>query len=213
MQKYVYVVLSRTLTIPGKVIRKITGNSYSHASISLDEHLNEMYSFARFHYQSPLVGGFVHENMQSLSLGKEEEVAVKVFRIPVTKKQYRKIKKYIEYFKQNEGKYMYNLFALVLFPVRIKFPIRNSYICTEFVAYLLKESGIEADKLSNNRITPLQMIHALKKYEYYDGSLQEYISNVEHEEFENHFLERENIFFVIGKSIMQIGKLLFRKIT
>ncbi len=213
MEKYVYVILTRTLTISGKVIRKITGNSYSHASISLDKNFNEMYSFARFHYQNPIVGGFVHENVQNLSLGKNEEVYVKIFRIPVTNYQYRKLKRYIRHFKENEDKYMYNLLELIFFPLGIKFKIRDSYICTEFVMHLLDYIEIERGDLKSKRVTPAQLKQCLEEYEYYDGSLQNYISTVEHEEFDNHFLEKENIFFVIGKSIKQLGKLLFRKIT
>lgn len=213
MEKYVYVILTRTLTMSGKVIRKITGNSYSHASIALDENFNEMYSFARFHYQNPIVGGFVHENVQNLSLGKDEDVFVKIFRIPVTSYQYSCLKRHIKYFQENEEKYMYNLLALILYPTGISFKIRDSYICTEFVAYLLKSIGVEEDNLKNTRVTPSELIKILQKYEYFDGSLQNYISTVEHEEFDNHFLDKENIFFVIGKSIMQLGKLLFRKFT
>lgn len=213
MEKYIYVILTRTLTMPGKVIRRISGNSYSHASIALDKNFNEMYSFARFHYQNPIVGGFVHENVQTLSLGRDEDVFVKIFRIPVTSYQYNRLRRYIKHFKENEDKYMYNLLALILYPTGIKFKIRDSYICTEFVAHLLESIGVEKSELKNNRVTPSELINILSKYEYYDGSLQNYISTVEHEEFDNHFFERENIFFVVGKSIKQLGKLLFRKIT
>lgn len=213
MQKNIYVVLSGPLTMSGKVIRKITKNSYSHASISLDKELNEMYSFARFHYQNPIVGGFVHENADNLTLKKEADVFIKVFEIPVTKKQYKSIKNIIEYFKEHEEKYMYNLLALILYPTGIHCRIRDSYICSEFVAHLLKESGIEKEKIKNTRLTPSQLITILQEYECYEGSVQNYISTVQHENFDNHYFEKENIFFVIWKSIVQIGKLLFRKIS
>lgn len=213
MQKYIYVILSGPLTISGRVIRKITKNNYSHASLSLDKDLNEMYSFARFHYQNPIVGGFVHENIDNLSLKKENETFIKVFEIPVTYKQYKSIKNLIEYFHENEKKYMYNLLDLILYPTGIRCKIKDAYICSEFVAHLLKEGGIEEEKIRNTRITPSQLVTILQKFECYDGTIQNYISTIEHERFENHYFEKENIFLVIGKSIVQIGKLLFRKIT
>lgn len=213
MQKYIYVILSEPHTISGKMIRKITKDSYSHASISLDKDLNEMYSFARFHYQNPIVGGFVHENADNLSLKKSTDTYIKIFEIPVTNKQYRSIQNLIAYFQNHEDQYMYNLLDLLLYPTGIQCKIRDAYICSEFVAYLLKESKIEVDKIDSTRIKPSQFINVLKDYEYYDGTLQNYISTVEHEKFENHYFEKENIFFVIGKSIIHIGKLLFRKIT
>lgn len=210
MQKYIYVIMSGPMTNTGRMIRKITGSCYSHASISLDKDLNEMYSFARFHYQNPIIGGFVHENVDNLSLRKETKVLIKVFEIPVTRKQYKSIRNIIEYFKENEKRYMYNLFDLIT-GVRCK--VRDAYICSEFVAHLLKESGVAEEKIKNTRITPSDLILILKDYECYDGTIQNYISTVEHEKFENHYFDKENIFCVIGKSIMQIGKLLFRKIT
>lgn len=213
MQKYIYVILSGPLTISGRVIRKITKNNYSHASLSLDKDLNEMYSFARFHYQNPIVGGFVHENIDNLSLKKENETFIKVFEIPVTHKQYKSIQNLIEYFHENEKRYMYNLLDLILYPTGIRCKIKDAYICSEFVAHLLKESGIEKEKIRNTRITPSQLVTILQDFECYDGTIQNYISMIEHERFENHYFEKENIFFVIGKSIVQIGKLLFRKIT
>lgn len=212
MEKYIYVVLSAPHTVPGKVIRKITKNSYSHVSISLDKNLNEMYSFARFHYQNPLVGGFVHENADNLSLKKTADTFIKIFEIPVTSKQYKSICNLITYFQENEKKYMYNLLDLILYPTGIRCKIKDAYICSEFVAYLLRESKIEVDKIDSTRIIPSQLITILQEYEYYDGNLQNYIATVEHEKFENHYFEKENIFFVIWKSIVQIGKLLFRKI-
>ncbi len=79
--------------------------------------------------------------------------------------------------------------------------------------HLLDYIEIERKDLKSTRVTPVQLKQCLEEYEYYDGSLQNYISTVEHEEFDNHFLDKENLFFVVGKSIKQLGKLLFRKIT
>jgi len=211
-QKYVYIVISQTLTIPGRFIRKMTGGKYSHASISLDKDLNEMYSFARFHYQTPLVGGFTKESLTSLSLGKDKEVNVKIFEIPVTSYQYKKIKNCIKHFKENQNLYMYNLFALLFFPMKINFKIRDSYVCTEFVSQALIDAGIKQDELSNCRYLPDKMAYILEEYEHYNGSLQEYTQSVDHHDYEYGYLEREKFIFVVGKSIKQLGKLIFRKI-
>jgi len=210
-QKYIYIVISQTLTIPGKFIRKFTGGKYSHASISLDKDLNEMYSFARFHYQAPLIGGFTKESLTSLSLGKNEEVYVKIFEIPVTSYQYKKIKNNIKHFKENQKVYMYNLFALVFYPMKINFKIRDSYVCTEFVSQTLINVGIKPDELSTCRYLPDRMVNILAEYELYNGSLQEYTKTVDHHDVENNYLERENFILVVCKSIKQLGKLIFRK--
>ena len=211
-RKYIYVILTQSLTMPGKIIRKFTGGQYSHASISLDKDLNEMYSFARFKYHTPLVAGFTKENITTLSLGKEDGVNVKIFRIPVTEQQYKKLERVINNFKNNSGKYMYNLFGLLFFKTPIEFNIRDTYICTEFVSKCIASLGIKKKKLNKNRITPEAMIEALKEYEYFDGDLTEYSKKLQHNSYTPEFLEKENFVLVILKSIKQILCLIYRKI-
>lgn len=211
-QKYIYVILTKCMTLPGKVIRKFTGGEYSHASISLDKDLNEMYSFARFYYHTPIVAGFTNESLTSLSLGKEEDIEFKIFRIPVTGYQYRIIKKQIEYFKNNSDKYLYNLFGLIFYPMNIEFNVKDTYICTEWVAKTLAIGKIKSKQLNRNRISPIEIMDILKEYEYYSGSIAEYAKGVSHKKYNPEFLEREKFLSMLGKSIKQIGILIYRKI-
>lgn len=56
-QRYIYVVISKTATKFGYVLRKVGKVRYNHASVALDAELNEWYSFARKQYQTVLLGG------------------------------------------------------------------------------------------------------------------------------------------------------------
>ena len=211
-KKYIYVILTQSLTRPGKIIQKCTGSKYSHASISLDADLNEMYSFARFKYHTPLVAGFTKESITSLSLGHEDGVNVKIFRIPVKPLQYNKLVRNIEYFKEHSARYKYNLFGLIFYLTPFEFNIKDTYICTEFVSKCIASLGIKKKKLWKNRISPKEMINVLKEYEYYSGSLSEYVKQVENPSYEPEFLKRENFFVMLWKTIKQIWILLYRKI-
>lgn len=211
-QKYVYVILTKSMTIAGKVIRKFTKGEYSHASISLDRDLNEMYSFARYHYHTPMVAGFTSESITSLGLGREEDIDFKIFKIPVTNYQFHLIRKRIEYFKNNSDKYLYNLFGLIFYPVNIEFNVKDTYICTEWVAKTLAYGKIEQEKLNRNRITPVEIIDILKQYEYYSGNIAEYEKTVSHRNYNPEFLEKESFFIMLGKSLKQVGRLIYRKI-
>lgn len=211
-KKYVYVILTQSLTKPGKIIQKFTGGKYSHASISLDKDLNEMYSFARFKYHTPLVAGFTKESITSLSLGRDEGVDVKVFKIPVTSSQYKKLERNIEHFKKNSARYKYNLFGLIFYLTPFEFNIKDTYICTEFVSKCIASLGIKKKKLWKNRISPAEMISALSEYECYCGSLSEYAKTLNHNSYSPDFLEKENFFVMLGKTIRQICILLYRKI-
>ena len=59
--KKIYFVLTYTGTILSKIVHIYTKQEFCHSSLSLDKDLNEMYSFARFKYHTPLIGGFTKE--------------------------------------------------------------------------------------------------------------------------------------------------------
>ena len=48
----VYIVLSKTQTLPSRVIKLWTREPYAHTSLAMDVELKEMYSFARKHLQN-----------------------------------------------------------------------------------------------------------------------------------------------------------------
>ena len=49
----VYIVLSKTQTLPSRVIKLWTREPYAHTSLAMDVELKEMYSFARKHLYNP----------------------------------------------------------------------------------------------------------------------------------------------------------------
>lgn len=213
MQKrYIYVILTQSVAKTGKMIQMFTKAKYSHASISLDKDLNKMYSFARLKYHTPLVAGFTKENIDTLSLGHEDKVNVKVFRIPVTNNQYKKLERNIEYFKQNSARYKYNFFKLIFYLTPFEFKIKDTYVCTEFVSECLASVGIKRKKILKNKLLPTEIIEILKEYEYYSGDLLEYAKTINHSCCSSNFFEKENIFVMMGKTIKQIIVLLYRKI-
>ena len=55
--KKIYIVLTYTGTILSRLVKYYTKKEYSHVSISLDENLEEMYSFGRLNAYIPFIGG------------------------------------------------------------------------------------------------------------------------------------------------------------
>ena len=53
----VYIVLSKSQTLPSQVIKLWTHEPYAHTSLAMDVELKEMYSFARKHLQIRLTAG------------------------------------------------------------------------------------------------------------------------------------------------------------
>lgn len=99
MNEYkIYIVLSFTDTVPGKMIKlraemkfwnRYAGDGYSHVSLSRDNTLNNMMSFARKEINNPFNSGIVKENIrEGMFALKPDKSKIAVMEIGVTKQQY-----------------------------------------------------------------------------------------------------------------------------
>ena len=78
----VYIMVSRTDTRIARMIRAATHYPYNHVSVTLDPALDRWYSFARYHRDAPLYGGFVAETPARLLSG-QGDAPVRVFRVDI----------------------------------------------------------------------------------------------------------------------------------
>lgn len=174
MRNYVYVVISRTPTSTGKVIRKFLKGKYNHASISLDEKLSQMYSFCRLSVSNPLVGGIVKESVFTLTIGLQEDVPINVYRIPVTLEQYELIRKFIYDVYNDAEVYYYNFLQAIGLISNKKHAVYKTYICSEFVMEALRQGGINLTTLESYQVTPTDISEIMGRFIYYSGNLNDY---------------------------------------
>ena len=174
MENYIYVVISRTPTSMGKIVRKFLKEEYNHASISLDKNLSQMYSFCRFSVSNPLVGGIVRESAFTLNIGLEDDVPINVYRIPVTVKKYELISEFIYDVYNDDEIYYYNFLGAIGVISNKKHAIYKTYICTEFVMEALKQGGIKLTSLESYKITPTDICEVMSPFIFYNGNLKDY---------------------------------------
>lgn len=133
-EKKIYIVLTQTYTTIARIIKSITKDKYSHASISLDIKCNNMYSFGRKYIYFPFYGIFLKEDLRKGLFIRNKNALVVIYEIKVTKKQYNKIKDKIKEIElNNKG---YNIIGLLLAHFRVKLH-RRKYYCSEFVYEVL----------------------------------------------------------------------------
>ena len=85
MPRHLYIMLSRTDTGMGRLIRFFTKETYNHVSLCLDDRLDHFVSFARFRQDVPLAGGYVAEPPERLlSCGKT--MPVRIFKLDISPK-------------------------------------------------------------------------------------------------------------------------------
>ena len=93
--KYIYVMISRTTTGFGRVIRYIGRMQYNHTALSLDEDLKELYAFSRPQHHAIFMGRLVRETLDRYTMKKDRTIPVTIFRLKVTHEQYDQLRQMI----------------------------------------------------------------------------------------------------------------------
>lgn len=145
--KKIYIALMHTGTLLSNIIKCYTKDEFSHVSIALDSELKEMYSFGRLHAYNPFWGSFVHEELNKGTYKRFKNTKTEVYSLIITDEQYEKIKKVINYFKENQPKYRFNFIGLACVGINKKIRRKNRFYCAEFVRHIMKTSGILVNDL------------------------------------------------------------------
>ena len=110
----VYVVLFSNYAEFSKLIRAATKSEYSHAIISLDPSLNEMYSFTGIPYAKSLISppaSLIKESIYGPMYSHNLYFTVLI--TFVNDEGLKEIKKKIDFFVKNHDKYRYNDLGLI----------------------------------------------------------------------------------------------------
>lgn len=82
-----YIVISQTGTVLSRFLKIVTRKKYNHASISVEDNLNIMYSFGRINPYNPVWGGFVKESPKSGTFARFPKTEVVVLSVNISKEQ------------------------------------------------------------------------------------------------------------------------------
>lgn len=146
MQEHIFVLLMQTGTSVAKTLQFFTRKPYNHASVALDLTLEEMYSFCRNYIHFPLPAGFNQEIVGQGTLGRFLVIPCEIYAIPVTKRKKQEFRQNLEYFKVHRSMFSYNVLGLGTTFLRIKWSRKNKMHCSQFVATLLAQSGVQLNK-------------------------------------------------------------------
>lgn len=170
----VYIVLTHTGTVLSRCIKTYTKAEYTHASLSLDRGLTEMYSFGRKTLYNPVFAGFVREDVQNGLYSIRPNTTCSVFELEVSKKEYRTIQRQIMEMKRREKELSYSLIGL--FGIMFNTPIEreNSYFCSQFVAATLEKAGVGLLDKPPTMTTPKDFMSSERLSLIFEGKLNEY---------------------------------------
>jgi len=202
-KEYIYIVLVKALTTLGKIARVFTNYEYTHIAVCLDDKLNDFITFSRKKHYSPFDAGFMHETLDCYAYGKNDNIKLKIFKLPVTKENKNKIIDYINKIEQDND-YIFNIYSMITMPILHGFRIYKSLNCMSFVSKIIELS---------------KTINLSKKYYKYnikeiDKLLTDYLYKEDYfykTKIENiNYMDKVNILFNINTFFKLNGKLLYR---
>ena len=139
--KQVYILLSRTQTLPSRLIHGMTGGTFTHTSLALTPQTDRFYSYARRTLNNPFNAGVIVENIHTFVFARYPDCHCALYEIEVSDEGYEKMKRLIEEYLKNYKKAKYNFLGTL--PLRLGIPMRRRWklVCSQFVAVVLQESG------------------------------------------------------------------------
>ncbi len=169
----VYIVLTATGTWLSEAIRWVTKAPLSHASLSFDRELKEVYSFGRKKLSNPILAGFVQENFNAPFF---EDAPCAVYRLRVGERERTKMQLLVHEMKRQPDRYRYDLLGQIGVLVRRRFPRENAYFCSHFVASVLERGECRPVDKPAYFVTPADFEHALEAQQIYRGTVSGYLS-------------------------------------
>lgn len=172
--KPVFIVLTKGKTpIISSGIQKVTKSEYSHASISFDPNLNELYSY-NFRKENL---GFVMEKLETI-----KDVPITVWCFFADSEVVENMKKKVYDFKTHDTHYDFRMLPRFIRKKDIK-PDDNEYnqVCSTFVDTILKAGNINLVK-NINMPSPADIYDGIKTrantiFKVYDGPAGQYNGN------------------------------------
>lgn len=131
-----YVMISKTDTGIGKLIRGISGYPYNHVSLTLDPTFRTWVSFARVYAGIPLYGSFIRESTERY-LAKGKQIDVRIFAVPLTERQARQLRQLFALAGKLTDELTYNHLELLASAIGLRFPVSGAYTCLGFARTVL----------------------------------------------------------------------------
>lgn len=168
----VYVVLSRSTTVPSRLIRMVTRDEFTHAALALDPALDLMFSFGRRGVLNPFAGCFKRERFDDALYRGMDELPGLVLEVPVTPAQQDAVRARVAEILLDGHTYRYN-FPGVLARGRMGREDDRRYFCSEFVYDVLRGAGVCDLGMSRARVRP-QTLLDLPGRVVFQGNLKAY---------------------------------------
>jgi len=138
--KSIYLILTRSTSVPSRLIGHFTDEPYTHVSIAFEPYSGVMYSFARKYAHFPLPAGLVEEHMDDGFYRYQGNIPCAVLRLDVDSKTWYRARNRVGDMMNRRKEYRYSVFGLLACKLGIEAEIPGQYFCSQFVAEILEQT-------------------------------------------------------------------------
>lgn len=140
----IYMLFSRSDSVPSRVIHLFAGGEYTHVSLGLDTPYGPFYTFARKYPRFPVPGGIVQEVPGRGFFGLHPNTRCCLFTLKVSGQVHRALRERLEEMYRQRERYHYSVLGTVTAYFHIPLRRRRHYFCSQFVAEALSRCGAMA---------------------------------------------------------------------
>lgn len=173
-QKYIYIVVSKTNTVLGRLIQHCLRVQYNHCSIALEIGLEHFYSFGRKEVYNMFRAGFVTESKNDGFFKEHSTAEIAVMQIPVTQEQWEVITQEIDEFNRQKKDFKYSLLGLIFCYLGIAKKRDHKYFCSQFVAEILENANTKLVDKPSTLVKPHDFLGTTQGHIIYRGEIGDY---------------------------------------
>lgn len=139
--KKIYILLSRTGTLPSRFIHTFTRGDFTHTSLALTPQTDRFYSYARRKLRNLFNAGIIIENIHDFVFARYPNCRCALFSLEVSDEAYEKMEGSVKELLENYEKATYNFLGAIPMRMGIRIPRKYKLVCSQFVARVLESSG------------------------------------------------------------------------
>lgn len=173
--EHIYLAMVDTPGLFAYIIRRFLKQKYIHVVISMDERLDEAYSFGRRNPRIPIFAGFEREDKERI-LRAFPTADYQVCELECSKWQKEKIRQRLREDYHMRLHYHYAVLGLVFIVWGIPFYQKNRYTCSSYIARLLHEVQIDISHKHFSLVTPKDFCLYPNKKTLFEGRLAEFVT-------------------------------------
>lgn len=173
--KNIYILLTRSGTLLSNLVYLVTGDTFTHASISFDDCLQPLYSSARKNGETMFPAGPCREHFHRGFYKKHRKIPCALYALEVPEENYSKAIEEVSGILSHSDEYRFNILGLILCKLNIPLKRRHKFFCSQFVAEILRRSeSIDLPKVPS-LMRPMDYTKLSQLQCLYQGMLQDLV--------------------------------------